>query len=165
MRPHLREFFELCAKTLACPEPIVEIGAFQVAGQETISDLRRLFPGKTYIGCDMQTGPGVDRLEDIHKLSFRSGEVGTFLLADTLEHVADPRRAMHEIYRCLRDDGVVIYSSVMNFPIHAFPNDYWRFTPEAFRALAVDFPRAMNVSPARTSISCTFSIAAQPASH
>jgi SAM-dependent methyltransferase len=121
----------------------VEIGAFQVAGQEKISDLRPLFPGKTYVGCDMQTGPGVDRLEDIHKLSFRSGEVGTFLLADTLEHVADPRRAMHEIYRCLRDDGLVIYSSVMNFPIHAFPNDYWRFTPEAFRALAVDFPRAM----------------------
>ncbi len=143
MRPHLREFFELCAKTLACPEPIVEIGAFQVAGQEKISDLRPLFPGKTYIGCDMQTGPGVDRLEDIHKLSFRSGEVGTFLLADTLEHVADPHRAMHEIYRCLRADGVVIYSSVMNFPIHGFPNDYWRFTPEAFRALASDFPRAM----------------------
>jgi SAM-dependent methyltransferase len=143
MRPHLREFFELCAKTLACPEPILEIGAFQVAGQETISDLRPLCSGKTYIGCGMQTGPGVDRLEDIHKLSFRSGEVGTFLLANTLEHVADPHRAMHEIYRCLRDDGVVIYSSVMNFPIHAFPNDYWRFTPEAFRALAADFPRAM----------------------
>jgi SAM-dependent methyltransferase len=121
----------------------VEIGAFQVAGQEKISDLRPLFPGKTYIGCDMQTGPGVDRLEDIHNLSFRSAEVGTFLLADTLEHVADPQRAMHEIYRCLRDDGVVIYSSVMNFPIHAYPNDYWRFTPEAFRALAGDFPRAM----------------------
>jgi Methyltransferase domain len=143
MRPHLREFFERCATTLACPELIVEIGAFQVAGQEKISDLRPLFPGKTYIGCDMQTGPGVDRLEDIHNLSFRSAEVGTFLLADTLEHVADPQRAMHEIYRCLRDDGVVIYSSVMNFPIQAYPNDYWRFTPEAFRALAGDFPRAM----------------------
>ena len=143
MRPHLREFFELCAQTLACPEPIVEIGAFQVAGQEEIGNLRPLFPGKIYIGCDMQTGPGVDRLEDIHKLSFPSGEVGTFILADTLEHVADPRRAMHEIHRCLRDDGVVIYSSVMHFPVHAFPNDYWRFTPEAFRALAAEFPRAM----------------------
>lgn len=61
----------------------MEIGAFQVAGQEKISDLRPLFPGKTYVGCDMQTGPGVDRLEDIHNLSFRSGQVGTFLLADT----------------------------------------------------------------------------------
>ena len=62
MRPHLREFLELCARTLACPEPIVEIGAFQVSGQEAIADLRPLFPGKNYIGCDMRPGVGVDRI-------------------------------------------------------------------------------------------------------
>jgi SAM-dependent methyltransferase len=142
MRPHLREFLELCAQTLVCPEPIVEVGALQVAGQEEIADLRPLFPGKAYIGCDMQPGPGVDRVEDVHQLSFRSSEVGTFILADTLEHVSDPLRAMREIHRCLRDDGVVIYSSVMHFPVHGYPNDYWRFTPEAFRALAAEFPVA-----------------------
>ena len=76
MRPHLREFLELCAETLECAEPIVEIGSFQVAGQEKIANLRPLFVGKQYIGCDMQPGPGVDRLEDIHQLSFRRGEVG-----------------------------------------------------------------------------------------
>lgn len=143
MRPHVREFLELCAGTLDCPEPIVEIGAFQVAGQEAISDLRPLFPGKKYVGCDMQPGRGVDRIENIHKLSFRRGEVGTFILADTLEHVADPLRAMREVNRCLRPGGVAIYSSVMNFPIHGYPSDYWRFTPEAFRALASDFARVM----------------------
>jgi hypothetical protein len=80
MRPHLREFLELCARTLACSEPIVEIGAFQVSGQEAIADLRPLFPGKNYIGCDMRPGVGVDRIEDIHHRSFGSGEVGTFIL-------------------------------------------------------------------------------------
>ena len=143
MRPHVREFLELCAQTLVCPEPVVEIGAFQVAGQEAISDLRPLFQEKVFLGCDMQPGPGVDRIENIHQLSFRNGEVGTFILSDTLEHVADPLRAMREVHRCLRSDGVVIYGSVMNFPIHGYPNDYWRFTPEAFRALAADFAHAM----------------------
>jgi SAM-dependent methyltransferase len=142
MRPHLREFFDLCARTLICPEPIVEIGAFQVTGQEAIANLRPFFPGKIYVGCDMRPGAGVDRIEDIHKLSFGSGEVGTFILADTLEHVSDPPRAMREIHRCLRADGVAIFSSVMCFPIHGYPNDYWRFTPEAFRALVSDFPVA-----------------------
>ena len=84
MCPHLREFLELCARTLVCPEPIVEIGTFQVPGQEVIVDLRPLFPGKIYMGCDMQPGNSVDRIEDIHHLSFRSGEVGTFILVDTL---------------------------------------------------------------------------------
>jgi hypothetical protein len=30
----------------------------------------------------------------------------------------------------------------MCFPIHGYPNDYWRFTPEAFRALVSNFPYA-----------------------
>ena len=64
MRPHLREFFDLCARTLVCPEPIVEIGAFQVAGQEAIADLRPLFPGKIYIGCDMRPACGESRRTD-----------------------------------------------------------------------------------------------------
>ncbi|SRR6266496_972220 len=139
MRPHVREFLKLCAQTLECPEPIVEIGAFQVPGQEAIAELRPLFPGKRYLGCDMRTGSGVDRIEDIHALSFETGSVGTFILADTLEHVTDPIRAMAEIHRCLNDHGVVIYSSAMHFPIHGYPNDYWRFTPEAFRALGAEF--------------------------
>jgi hypothetical protein len=140
MRPHVREFLELCAQTLQCPEPIVEIGAFQVPGQEAIAELRPLFPGKRYFGCDMRPGRGVDRIEDIHALSFETGSVGTFILADTLEHVADPIRAMAEIHRCINDHGIVIYISTMHFPIHGYPNDYWRFTPEAFRLLGAKFP-------------------------
>ena len=101
MRPHLREFFDVCARTLICPEPIVEIGAFQVTGQEAIANLRPLFPGKIYVGCDMRLGAGVDRIEDIHKLSFGSGEVGPFILADTLD-MFRIARAMREIHRCLR---------------------------------------------------------------
>jgi hypothetical protein len=58
MHPHLREFFDLCARTLVCPEPIVEIGTLQVAGQEAIAVLRPLFPGKIYIGCDMRPACG-----------------------------------------------------------------------------------------------------------
>lgn len=139
MRPHINTFFKVCAEILPCPEPIVEVGAYQVAGQESIADLRPYFPGKAYIGCDMRPGRGVDRIEDIHDLSFRDGEVGTFLLADTLEHVWHPHLAFSELHRCLRDDGVAIFTSIMHFPIHSYPEDYWRFTPETFRELAKSF--------------------------
>lgn len=142
MRPHVNAFFRTCAEMLGCPEPIVEIGAFQVSGQEAISDLRPYFPGKSYVGCDMRPGPGVERIEDIHHLGFLDGEVGTLLLADTLEHVWNPHRAFAEVERCLRQDGVVIFSSVMLFPIHSHPEDYWRFTPETFRQLAAVFPHS-----------------------
>lgn len=143
MRPHINAFFRVCAELLPCPEPVVEVGAYQVAGQEAITDLRPYFPGKAYIGCDMRPGRGVDRVEDIHDLSFQDGEVGTFLLADTLEHVWHPHLAFSELHRCLRDDGVAIFTSIMHFPIHSHPEDYWRFTPETFRELARPFAHAV----------------------
>ncbi len=142
MRPHLREWVRCCARELDCPEPIVEVGAREPPGQEGLADLRPFFAGRRYVGCDMQAGPGVDRIEDLHALKFGDGEVGTFLLVDTYEHVRDPLRAMAEVRRALSPGGVVIYTSVMFFPIHGHPNDYWRFTPEAFRQLARGFAQA-----------------------
>ena len=42
---------------------------------------------------------------------------------------------MSEIHRILKPGGMVIMSSVMKFPIHDYPSDYWRFTPKAFELL------------------------------
>jgi SAM-dependent methyltransferase len=120
-------------------EPIYEIGSYRVEGQEEFADLRPFFPGKVYVGCDMRPGLGVDRIEDVHCLKDRAGSVGTVLIFDTLEHVENVHRAMEEIYRILKPGGMVIMSSVMNFPIHDYPSDYWRFTPAAFELLFKKF--------------------------
>jgi SAM-dependent methyltransferase len=135
MRDAILEFVKLCSETLPIREPIYEFGGYQVAGQEGWADLRRFFPGKTYIGTDMREGPGVDMILDLHNIGLSSESVGTVLMLDTLEHVEFPRKAMEEVHRILMPEGLVIMSSVMDFPIHATPYDYWRFTPEAFRSL------------------------------
>ena len=119
--------------------PIVEIGARPAEGQHDLADLRSLFPGVDYIGCDIQEGPNVDRVEDIHHLSFEDESVGVVLALDTLEHVDDPVRAVEEMHRVLRPGGIVVLSSVMFFVIHAHPWDYWRFTPEGFSRLLRPF--------------------------
>jgi SAM-dependent methyltransferase len=135
MREHVETFASEAATSLPFGSPIIEIGARPAMGQEASLDLRELFPGVDYIGCDIQSGPRVDRIEDVHALSFADGSVGGVFALDTLEHVADPRRALDEIWRVLRPGGVVVISSVMFFPIHAHPWDYWRFTPEGFGLL------------------------------
>jgi hypothetical protein len=43
------------------------------------------------------------------------------------------------IHRILKPHGIAIISSVMNFPIHDHPYDYWRFTPEAFKSILKPF--------------------------
>jgi SAM-dependent methyltransferase len=119
--------------------PLVEMGARAADGQEDVNDLRPIFKAAEYIGCDIQAGPGVDRIEDIHHLSFDDNSIGTVVALETLEHVADPIRAVEEMYRILRPGGVLAISSLMFFPIHAHPWDYWRFTPEAFELLLQPF--------------------------
>ncbi|HEX2834610.1 MAG TPA: methyltransferase domain-containing protein [Thermoanaerobaculia bacterium] len=139
MRRTIKGFAEVAARTLPIQEPIVEFGALQVPGQEQFADLRPLFPGKQYIGADMREGLGVDRVLNLHDIALESDSVGTILSLDTLEHVEFPHKAVAEMHRVLKPNGIAILSSVMDFPIHDFPYDYWRFTPEAFRSIMRPF--------------------------
>lgn len=139
MRHLIKQFVQICAETLPILEPIYEFGSLQVPGQEGFADLRPFFPGKEYVGADMQEGLGVDVILNLHQINLSSGSVGTVLILDTVEHVEFPRKAVEEIHRVLKPSGLVIMSSVMNFPIHSYPYDYWRFTPEAFISLLKPF--------------------------
>jgi len=139
MRQNVKEFVRVVSATLPIPEPIYEFGSFQVDRQLGFADLRPLFPNKEYVGCDMREGPGVDKILDLHDIGLPSGSVGTVLCLDTLEHVEYPRKALEEIHRILKPDGVVVITSVMDFRIHDRPHDYWRFTPEAFKSILKSF--------------------------
>jgi len=137
MRQGVRDWVEMVSNTLPVLQPVCEFGAWQ--SQPGLSDLRPFFPGKQYVGCDIRQGPGVDVLVDLHDTGLASESVGTLLLLETLEHVQYPFKAMEEIYRILKRDGIALLSSVMNYPIHD-SHDYWRFTPEAFHTLLKGFP-------------------------
>jgi SAM-dependent methyltransferase len=142
VRQIIKDFISLVAASLPLRGPIYEFGSLRVPGQEDFADLRPLFPGFEYTGADMREGPGVDKLLNLHDIDMPPESVGTVLCLDTLEHVEYPHRALEEIHRILVPDGIVVISSVMDFPIHDYPYDYWRFTPEAFKSLLKPFPAA-----------------------
>ncbi len=139
MRQFIKNFAQLAAAHLPLAEPLYEFGALQVPGQEGFADLRPFFPGREYVGCDMREGLGVDRILNLHHIDLADETVGAVLALDTLEHVEYPHRAMEEIHRILKPQGIAVISSVMKFPIHDFPYDYWRFTPEAFKSILKPF--------------------------
>jgi SAM-dependent methyltransferase len=56
-------------------------------------------------------------------------------MLDTLEHVDNCHQAIQEVCRVLKAGGLIVIVSVMDFPIHEHPSDYWRFTPQAFDLL------------------------------
>jgi hypothetical protein len=139
MREQIKEFVKMCTETLPLFEPVYEFGALQVPGQEGYADLRPLFPGKKYVGCDMRDGPGVDAILDLQNTELPPESVGTVLILDTLEHVELPRVAMEEVHRVLGAEGTTIIAAPMDYPIHSSPYDYWRFTPDGFRSLLKPF--------------------------
>lgn len=139
MRQNIKDFAAIISRTLPIIEPIYEFGSLQVPGQIGFADLRPLFQGKDYVGCDMREGPGVDKVLNLHAIDLPSGSIGTVLCFDTLEHVEYPHKALEEIHRILKPDGMAVISSVMDFPIHDYPYDYWRFTPEAFKSILRPF--------------------------
>jgi SAM-dependent methyltransferase len=133
MRDHNKAYCSVVAETLDCPGPVFEFGSYQVQGQEGYADLRRLFPRRNYVGCDMRPGPGVDRVEDVTAISLPDESAGTVLCIETFEHVFEVKRAFDEVYRFLKPGGIFVITSPLNFRIHGYPDDYWRMTPNCLR--------------------------------
>ena len=139
MRDHNKAFCQLVAETFDCPGPVYEFGSYQVEGQLDYADLRSLFPGKDYVGCDMRPGPGVDRVEDVSAISLPDQSAGTVLCIETFEHVFEVRRAFDEVFRVLKPGGVFVITSPLNFRIHGYPDDYWRMTPNCLRRMMAPY--------------------------
>jgi SAM-dependent methyltransferase len=122
------------------PDPILEIGSYQVPGQGEVAELRRFFPNRSYLGCDIRPGPGVDCVASVESLPQETGSIGTVLALNTFEHVRHFWKGFDEIYRVLRPDGAVVVSCPFYFHIHSYPSDYWRFTPEALEVMLERYP-------------------------
>jgi SAM-dependent methyltransferase len=145
MRTTLFPLLRALTRTVDFPGPVYEFGAYRVSGQAHMPLVRDFFPGRKYVGCDMRMGPGVDEVQDLHALALPDASVGTAILFDTIEHVSDPMRALQEVDRILVPGGIVLMTSVFYFPVHAYPDDYWRFTASAFASLLRPFPGVVTV--------------------
>jgi len=101
-----------------------------------------LFSGKRYIKQDMQDfdPPCIDILCDITDMKPIPDEsIGLVLNCESLEHLPYPQKAIDEIHRVLRPNGLLILTTVMHFKIHRAPKDYWRFTPDGIELLLSRF--------------------------
>lgn len=135
MRENVRQFVRLTSSAFHLRGPVYEFGAYQVPEQSHLGDLRDFFPGTRYIGCDLRRGPGVDRIEDVTRLSLPDESVPTIVCVETLEHVFEVRRAVDEMLRVLAPGGAILISVPLDFRVHGYPDDFWRLTPACMTQL------------------------------
>jgi hypothetical protein len=121
-------------RALLIKDPLVlELGTLQsIPGRST---MHRDFVPHAYefIGTDIQTGPDVDVVADIHRLSsvFAQESLDCVISCSTFEHLKYPHLAALEISKCLSIGGIVFVQTHHCFPLHAYPYDYFRFSREA----------------------------------
>jgi len=87
-----------------------------------------------WTGLDIEGGPNVDVVWDVTRPEIPTdmrGMFGTVVCAEVMEHVTDPAAALASAWAFLAPGGRLIVTSPFAFPIHGYPSDYWRFTPDA----------------------------------
>lgn len=96
--------------------------------------------GQTWVRSDIQDGRDVDRVADIHNLAdvFGAASFDMVICRSVFEHVQRPWIAAAEIVAVLRPGGHLYVQTHHTFPLHAYPDDYWRFSTDALRLLFVD---------------------------
>jgi SAM-dependent methyltransferase len=92
-----------------------------------------------WTGIDMQPGEGVDMVADLHELPAEwEGRFTGVLCSEVLEHVQRPWLALPELRRVMRAGGLLVVTTLTCFPLHGFPDDYWRFSESALALLLSD---------------------------
>ena len=92
-----------------------------------------------WTGMDMQEGEGVDVVADLHSLPVEwHGMFSGVVCSEVLEHVARPWRALPELLRVMRPGALAVFTVPSCFPLHAFPDDFYRFSESGLRVLLED---------------------------
>lgn len=136
VRGRIRGYIERHAHLLG--DDVLEIGSRMTTPGAWWIVNRDLAQG-AWTGTDMQAGPGVDVVADMHNPpeAWRGAFTGV-LCSEVLEHVARPWVALPQIRSVIKPGGWIVVTTLTSFPIHGFPDDYYRYTPSGLRLLLED---------------------------
>jgi SAM-dependent methyltransferase len=91
------------------------------------------------VGIDIYSSPSVDYIADSHYLPFKNQVFDGIWVQAVLEHVVDPSLVISEIYRILKNDGIVYAETPFMQQVHEGAHDFQRYTILGHRFLFRDF--------------------------
>jgi SAM-dependent methyltransferase len=119
---------------------VLEVGALDHNGSPRPT-VTALGPA-TYIGVDIEPGPGVDVMCDVTQLVARFGRdrFSVVVATELVEHVLDWRAAINNLKAVLAPGGLLLITTrSLGYPYHGAPHDWWRFEAEDMRRIFADF--------------------------
>lgn len=112
---------------LVAGKSVCEVGAYNVNG--TVRPIIEAHDPGSYLGVDIEAGPGVDLVADVETLPEQFPD-GFDLVVSTemLEHVFDWRPAIKSLVRLVAPGGALaVTTRSPGFPYHPYPIDMWRY--------------------------------------
>lgn len=114
---------------------ILDVGSLQC--DKTSATYKTLFDSSKwhYLGLDLVWGGNVDiKSDNPHYYPFRDSYFDVIVSGQALEHIARPWVWIKEIYRLLRNDGILCVIAPSGGKRH-FDKDYWRIMPDGLEEL------------------------------
>lgn len=88
--------------------------------------------GKKCVNLDIEPFANVDIVADARSMPFPEKSFDLVILEYVIEHVEDSQKMFSEIYRVVKDAGLVYSTVPFMQSYHGNPKDYYRFTIEGF---------------------------------
>ena len=125
--------------TLPAPR-VIELGTLGWNGRPPVHHRQAVVttnPAATWLGTDIEPGPGVDVVCDAHHLAARFAEepFDAFMACSTFEHFRRPWIVAAELAKIVKPGGIGFVQTHQAFPLHGYPSDYFRFSLQAMAEL------------------------------
>ena len=111
---------------------ILELGSRDVNG--SLRSMVMAFGPSEYLGVDKVMGRGVDLVADIERLNSFAVCDGV-ICTEMLEHVGKWWVVLQVISRAIEKGWAIVTTRSPGFPLHAYPEDHWRFTMDDMKAI------------------------------
>ena len=119
-----REYVACISSVVKNPRILVVGGGEVGPGVSIILDNENI----EVVSTDIYSSPQVHVISDAHYLPFKDNSFDGVWIQAVLEHVVEPHLVVSEIYRVLKEGGVVYAETPFMQPVHEGAFDFTRFT-------------------------------------
>jgi hypothetical protein len=106
-----------------------------IGAGEKVQFYKDLFPNCSVLTSDVHRQYSPDIVFDAHAIPFNNDQFDLVIAGQVLEHTMKPWIVASEIQRVLKVNGLAHIETPLNFPYHAHPYDFYRFTYTGLRSI------------------------------
>lgn len=121
-------------------QSVLEVGSQDING--SLRPFIEAMNPSSYIGVDIQAGPGVDEICESDALIERFGpdKFDLLICTEALEHIKNWKETISNFKNVLKPDGILLITTrSIGFAYHSAPFDFWRYQVSDMQVIFSDF--------------------------